>query len=265
MLASYQKPIKESWLTFLLLFFRMARNFEGDDVLEMIELSDWGNSSGEESAGDVDKDGKRLDPLDIEQMNINYSLTTMQLSTCVQLQPLPSVLSSHPPLYSSAHSLSPSPPSPPPQSQYPFNPPAYTGHPGPTTIFSSFSSPADFFLLLFDDIIQLSTDETNPYAAQNPAGDLYKQCDTSVDEIELFLGMIIAMGLHQLPAYSDYWSSDILLGVPGIVSGMPLDGFKILLKCLHLNDNTTCIPRGIQDMIDYIRYVLHSSHRHFFP
>ena len=56
--------------------------------------------------------------------------------------------------------------------------------------------------------------------------------------------MIIAMDLHQLPAYTDYWSSDILVEVPGIVSGIPLDMFKVLLKCLHLNDNTTCIPHG---------------------
>ncbi len=105
-------------------------------------------------------------------MNINDSLTTMQPSTCEQPQPLPSVLSSHPPSCSSSRSLSPSPPSPPPQSQQPvpmpFNPPAYTEHPGLTTILPPPSSPADFLLLLFDDVIQLITDETNRYAAQNP-------------------------------------------------------------------------------------------------
>ena len=50
--------------------------------------------------------------------------------------------------------------------------------------------------------------------------------------------MIIAMGVHRLPQLEDYWSSDILLGVPGIVDGMPIDRFKVLLQCLHLNDNT---------------------------
>ena len=86
--------------------------------------------------------------------------------------------------------------------------------------------------------------ETNRYAAQNPTGDRYKCYDTSVDEIKIFLRLIIAMGLHQLSAYTDYWSSDNLLWVPGFVSGMLLDRFKVLLKCLHLNDNTTCILRG---------------------
>ena len=56
--------------------------------------------------------------------------------------------------------------------------------------------------------------------------------DTSVDEIRLFLGMIIAMGLHQLPAYTDYWSSD----------GFQVDMFNVMLKCLHSHDNTLCDP-----------------------
>ena len=127
----------------------------------MIELSDWDNSSIQESVDDVDEDGERLDPLDSEQMNINDSLTTRQPSARVQPQLLLSVLSSHPPSCSSARSLTPSPPSPTPQSQHPvpmpFNHPAYTEHPGPTPILPSSSSPADFFLLLFDDIIHLIT------------------------------------------------------------------------------------------------------------
>ena len=56
--------------------------------------------------------------------------------------------------------------------------------------------------------------------------------DTSVDEIRLFLGMIIAMGLHQLPAYTDYWSSD----------GFQVDMFNVMLKCLHSHGNTLCDP-----------------------
>ena len=53
-----------------------------------------------------------------------------------------------------------------------------------------------------------------------------------MDEIRLFLGMIIAMGLHQLPAYTDYWSSD----------GFQVDMFNVMLKCLHSHDNTLCDP-----------------------
>ena len=46
----------------------MVRNFQSDNVFEMIELSDWDNFSGEESVDDVDEHGERLDPLDIEKI-----------------------------------------------------------------------------------------------------------------------------------------------------------------------------------------------------
>lgn len=57
----------------------------------------------------------------------------------------------------------------------------------------------------------------------------------------LFLGIIIA---HQVPQIEDYWCCDPLLKVPGIIDGMPINRFKLLLSCLHLNDNSKVKPRG---------------------
>ena len=51
------------------------------------------------------------------------------------------------------------------------------------------------------------------------------------------------MGVHKLPCIYDYWSSDCLLGVPGISAGMPVNRFKDLLQCFHLNSNSTPVPR----------------------
>ena len=55
--------------------------------------------------------------------------------------------------------------------------------------------------------------------------------------------MIITMGIHQFPQMEDYWASDNLVGVPGIVDRMPVNRFKLLLGCFHLNDNLTVKPR----------------------
>lgn len=89
---------------------------------------------------------------------------------------------------------------------------------------------------------------------------------TTVNEIKLFLGMIVAMGLHKLPQLEDYWSADVLLGVPGIVSGMPIDRFKVLQKCLHINDNTKAKPRGDPeyDRLYKIRPLLNAVNEAFF-
>ena len=44
------------------------------------------------------------------------------------------------------------------------------------------------------------------------------------------------MGVHQLPQLEDYRSHENLLGVPGIVEGMPIDRFKVILQCLHVKN-----------------------------
>ena len=59
-----------------------------------------------------------------------------------------------------------------------------------------------------------------------------------------FVGMIIPMGHHQVPQLEDYWTSDSLLAAPGIVKGISIDRFKVLLQCLHVNNNTTAKSRN---------------------
>ena len=65
--------------------------------------------------------------------------------------------------------------------------------------------------------------------------------DTCVTELYLFLSIIIAMGVHVLPSVADFWSTDSLLGVPWISAGMPIDCFKALLNCFHVNDNSKAV------------------------
>ena len=122
----------------------------------------------------------------------------------------------------------------------PFNPGPFEQAVGPTKTLPSDALPMDFFNLVFwEETYQLIADETNRYARQNPSGEGYYWVDTSKEEIQQFLGILIAMGIHQLPQVEDYWSGNPLLGAPGIVSGMAIRRFKVLLKCLHINNNET--------------------------
>ena len=121
---------------------------------------------------------------------------------------------------------------------------------GPVSLLEFDATPFDFFSLFFDnDITDPTVDPTNLYTTQKPPSARYKWCPTCSDEIKLFWKMIIAMVVHRLPQLEDYWSSNILLGVPGIVDGMLIDRFKVLLQCLHLNDNTEMKRPGIPIMI----------------
>ena len=59
-----------------------------------------------------------------------------------------------------------------------------------------------------------------------------------------FLGTIILMGIHRMPALADYWSSNPGIGAPSVVRAFPMNRFMQLLRTIHFNDNSTAIPRG---------------------
>lgn len=66
------------------------------------------------------------------------------------------------------------------------------------------------------------------------------------------------MGAHVLPSVGEYWSTDSLLGVPGI-AGMPIYRFK----ALHLNDNSKAVPRNQPgyDCLHKIRPIINRLHQ----
>jgi hypothetical protein len=110
---------------------------------------------------------------------------------------------------------------------------------------ASNATPLDFFLLMVGrDFFDYLATETNRYAKQKLPPASYKWQDTNVNELMLFIGMVIAMGLNVQPQFLDYWKNDAILGAPGIVRGMPILRFKALLSALHLNDNSTAKLRG---------------------
>ena len=126
-----------------------------------------------------------------------------------------------------------------------FSPMLFTEHVGPTVTLDSSATALDVFLLVFgNDTIKLLADQTNLYAAQTPPGASYKWHNTNEEEMKLFLGMILVMGVHRLPQLEDYWSSNPLLGSKALVSGMSWRRFRVILSCLHIADNSLAIPRG---------------------
>lgn len=115
---------------------------------------------------------------------------------------------------------------------------------GPTQPLPATAKAIDFFLQMFDlELMQKIVLETNNYATtrENPNND-WK--DLTVPEFQAFLGTIMLMGLHSLPALENYWSTNYYLGTPNIVQSFPRTRFKNILRELHFNDNSQAIPRG---------------------
>ena len=61
--------------------------------------------------------------------------------------------------------------------------------------------------------------------------------DTNAKEIEKFFGIIIIMGIVQLPQLRLYWLKDPVHRNELIVRLMTRNRFDLLLKCLHFCNN----------------------------
>jgi hypothetical protein len=115
----------------------------------------------------------------------------------------------------------------------------------PKHVFSASDRELEYFSKLFDDILTLIMNETNLYAKQNfGSGSPSKNwVDTTIQEMKAFIGCLILMGIHQLPALSHFWSSDPLLNVDAIADVMMSKRFKKLVENIHCNNNETKKPR----------------------
>ena len=62
--------------------------------------------------------------------------------------------------------------------------------------------------------------------------------------MKAFLGILIGMGLHDIPHTELCWSSDPLFRIQPLADVMVIKRFKKIREALHLNDNTQAPPRG---------------------
>lgn len=103
-------------------------------------------------------------------------------------------------------------------------------------------SEIDYFETIFDHrILSHIVTETNRYAQQNKSKNW---SDVTADEMKAFIGCLIVMGIHQLPALKHYWSSDPFLRVESVATVMTANRFKKIIENLHCNDNETQPPKS---------------------
>ncbi len=95
-----------------------------------------------------------------------------------------------------------------------------------------------------DEIIDLMVRETNRYAEQYlevheiSRRSKHRQWKpTTHEEMLKFFGIIIEMGLVQMPQLNHYWSSSQLYGLEIIRSAMPTERFELLLTFWHFSNS----------------------------
>ncbi|CAH1962172.1 unnamed protein product [Acanthoscelides obtectus] len=109
-----------------------------------------------------------------------------------------------------------------------------------------------FNQILNEDILEFIVDQTNLYACQDLPRKSNKKTgpgpsnnweNTSIEEIKVLIGVMIIMGIHQLPHLGNYWSSDPFFTVSPVAQVMPSKRYKKLIENIHVNDNTKVIPK----------------------
>jgi len=114
-----------------------------------------------------------------------------------------------------------------------------------------------FNLFCSDDIIELIVIETNRNAEQflskirlSKASRFSKWVPTNYNEIKKFIGLLLWMGLVQMPSIESYWStkSRYLNSIAG--KTMPRNRFELILRFWHFSDN---LKAPVDDRIYKVR------------
>ena len=118
----------------------------------------------------------------------------------------------------------------------------YSSESGPQTTFTGV---LEIFmqmvgLVFFSNLVE----NTNLYGSSSASW-----CDTFVEEMKVFVGINILMGIHRLPSYVDYWSSDPALRVSYVADTMPRKRYEELCRYLH------CSNPGMTDSGDKLHKV----------
>lgn len=102
-------------------------------------------------------------------------------------------------------------------------------YPKPTPV----STPYEYFLKLFPlEVIDHIVYQTNLYVKQK---DINTSFATNRDEIMNFIGLLLYMGVCDLPSLDDYWAKETR--VPQVANVMSSKQFRYLRRHIHFNDN----------------------------
>lgn len=109
------------------------------------------------------------------------------------------------------------------------------------------NDPFSLYKLFFTDyILDMIVEETNKYAVQcinnsSSSSKRHQQAWQPVTrgEMNTFIGILLIMGVTQLPEIRLYWSKKDMYTNARIKNAMKRDRFLYILKFLHFSDNTT--------------------------
>jgi hypothetical protein len=108
-----------------------------------------------------------------------------------------------------------------------------------------FIDPYRYFQIFWThDILVRLCKYTNIYASKCLV--IRKWTPICVDEMRVFLGVCIMMGLKKLSSYRLHWSTKLLWRTPEITRAMTRKRYEAIVRCLHLVDNDEVVTDKTQ-------------------
>ena len=142
--------------------------------------------------------------------------------------------------------------------------PSFVGNlPGPKGEAVGVRSQLECFLLFlsgdaYDEILT----QSNLYAEQQRVAnnDNSPWSPITKEELMAFIGVVVAMGVVQLPAVDNYWSIDPILTHPWFRSVFTRLRFRQILRYLHVADNSKALQRSDPnyDKLWKVRYLINA-------
>ena len=89
-----------------------------------------------------------------------------------------------------------------------------------------------------EEVFKSIVEQSNRYHEQqskNGIGDRWK--DIIIAEMKAIMGILLAMGLVELPKFHDYWARNAVYTLPWFSNSTHSDRFLQILACLHLCNN----------------------------
>lgn len=109
-----------------------------------------------------------------------------------------------------------------------------------------------FFLFFTSSLMNYIVNQTNQFALECMGGEKFaKWTQVTVEELQLYMGFMILMGLVKLPSIYDYWQRDEIYHYSPVASRITRDCFFELHRFLHFADNSTLAPPGITNLGRY--------------
>lgn len=124
-------------------------------------------------------------------------------------------------------------------------------------IFVECESATDYFVLFIRDILETLCFQSNLYAVQRN-----KILNITENELLAFFGINFLMGYVELPSWKDYWSTSEDLGVQLVQRTMARNRFDIILRNLHIVDNSK-INKDNTDRLAKLRPFIECLNKNF--